>query len=159
MDSFWLFILFVFLSIAFDKLGKKKKPVPKLPPREQPLPPPAQPGKPRELGFEVPKLEGAPEPERPSTVQDEQGVWHEADSILQEQLQALEEAERDRRQDEERERRESALREAEARAYAAQAKLPGQAAAHRAPAVEAGQLRAAVIWSEILGKPKALRRR
>ena len=155
MDSFWLFVLFVILSIVFDRKGKKK-PVP----RQQPMEPPEQPERSGDLGFEVPKLEGAPKPERPATVQDEQGVWHEADSVLQEHLEALEAAERDRRQDEERERRERAIREAEARAYAAQAKLPGHdGAAEPAPPLTPEQARAAIVWSEILGRPKALRRR
>lgn len=156
MDSFWLFVLFVILSIVFDRKGKKK-PVPR---QQRPVEPPAQPGKSQNLGFEVPKLEGAPEPERPVTVQDEQGVWHEAGSLLQEHLEALEEAERDRRQDEERERRERAIREAEARAYEIQAKLPGRNhIAEPAGPLTPEQARAAIVWAEILGKPKALRRR
>lgn len=131
-----------------------------LPPRKYPVPQPAgQQG--GGLGFEVPHIEGAPPqaPRPPLEIQGPDGAWHEEGSLLQEQMEALEEVRRERQQDLEREARERALRAEEEAVYEAQAKLAGNTARHPAPGLTPEQALSAVAWAEILGKPKALQRK
>ena len=138
MDSFWVIVLFILFAIFSDKKGQKK-PVPKrrvpdLPSR--PLPDIMQP---RREKMEIPELRGAPS--RPDVVTVPQ--VQERDEILAEQR-----------------RYQEMLRRKKRRAQAAS--LPEKTAA----AVQSGQLpigldslQQAVIWSEILGKPRAYRKK
>ena len=170
--SLWLAIVLVVGGMVFDSLKKgKKKPVPKKPlpmprprmkqPRmEIPLPMPSRTEDGKGLGFEVPHLEGAPPvgPEPPVAIQDEHGVWHEAGSLLEEQLEAIEEERRDHQQDLARESREREIRAAEEAAYREQAKLSGTPAKRLPLQLTPEQALSAFALAEVLGKPKSLRR-
>ncbi len=138
MDSFWVIVLFILFAIFSDKKGKKK-PVPKrrtpdLPRR--PLPDILQP---RREKIEIPELRGAPSLPDVMTVPRVQ----DRDAILAEQQRYQEMLQRKKRQEQLDGRQERT-------AAAAQA---GQ------PAHDLNPLQQAVIWSEILGKPRAYRKK
>lgn len=181
--SFWVAILVVIGSIVYDhtKKGRReppgstgplpRRPVPprrrqaerpriNMPPVEIPMPQPTG-RQDSGLGFEVPHIEGAPPatPQPPVQVQGADGAWHEAGSQLAEEMEALEEARRDREQDLARETRERVLRAEEEAAYAVQAKLVINPVRHTALGLTPEQALSAVALAEILGKPKALQGR
>lgn len=143
MDSFWVIVLFILFAIFSDRKGRKK-PVPKrrIPDFPQrPLPDIPQPKRERKK-IEIPELRGAPpipEIQTSQTVQDR-------DAILAEQKRYQEMLHRKKMQQLEQESQQMVTPRGE-RQQAPQ------------PAVNLNTLQQAVIWSEILAKPKAYRRR
>ena len=143
----WPIFVGVLLFIVFRAVTDSgKKQAPKAPPEK---------AEPRPLGFELPKLKGAPKAKKKEAqVYQEQPTPEEA---------AEEEARQQRlfRQAEEKKEREREIRAREEAEYEAQAKLaPAPAAgAARAIPVSAEALRNAFIYAEIFAPPKALRRR
>ena len=140
MDSFWVIVLFILFAIFSDRKDKKK-PVPKrrVPdfPR-RPLPDIPQPKRERRK-IEIPELRGAPPlPDIQTTAEVET-----QDAIRAQQERYQEMLRRKKKQ------REQAEKSAEKK-RAAQAQAPQNT-------VNLSNLQQAVIWSEILGKPKARR--
>lgn len=133
------FILFRILSSQVEQ--KKRGPVP------MPMPEPTPREKPRDIGFKIPPLKGAPKPEDTDTQEAQEDdealdVWRRESY----ERHLAEKQERERRMEEERLAREHQKRETQ-QAEPTDRRLSPDA------------LRRAVIWSEILGKPKALMRR
>lgn len=119
-----------------------------------------KPGK-RSLGFEVPTLRNAPAPKTPATI-DAQGVYRESGTILQEQAEAAnaELADKTRAMSyaAERAAEEAMIRAQEEAVYLRQAKIPRtQAKRKKRVILSARQARKAVILSEILGSPRAIK--
>ena len=141
MDSFWVIVLFILFAIFSDKKGGKK-PVPKrrtpdLPRR--PLPDILQPRRER---IEIPELRGAPPQPQVVTMPQVQ----ERDEILAEQQRYQEMLQRKKRQ----------------KQMEPSASRPENAAAalqNGPSAIGLNTLQQAVIWSEILGKPRAYRKK
>ena len=143
MDSFWVIVLFILFAIFSDRKGKKK-PVPKrrIPDSPQrPLPDIPQPKRER-TKIEIPELRGAPpipEIQTSQTVQDR-------DAILAEQERYQEMLHRKKMQQLEQESRQATIQRDELQ------QAPQ-------PQLTLNNMQQAVIWSEILAKPKAYRRR
>lgn len=141
MDSFWVIVLFILFAIFSDRKDKKK-PVPKrrIPDFPQrPLPDIPQPKRER-IKIEIPELRGAPPlPDIQTTAEVET-----QDAIRAQQERYQEMLRRKKKQ-----QREEAERRIE----------PQRAEQQQAPqnTVSLSNLQQAVIWSEILGKPKARR--
>ena len=141
MDSFWVIVLFILFAIFSDRKDKKK-PVPKrrIPDFPQrPLPDIPQPKRERRK-IEIPELRGAPPlPDIQTTAEVE----------TQEAIRAQQE----RYQEMLRRKKKQQREQAESRAEKQQAEpMPGPQST-----VTLNNLQQAVIWSEILGKPKARR--
>ena len=140
MDSFWVIVLFILFAIFSDRKDKKK-PVPKrrVPDFPQrPLPDIPQPKRERRK-IEIPELRGAPPlPDIQTTAEVET-----QDAIRAQQERYQEMLRRKKKQ------REQAEKSAESQRVE-QAQAPQNT-------VTLSNLQQAVIWSEILGKPKARR--
>ena len=140
MDSFWVIVLFILFAIFSDRKDKKK-PVPKrrIPDFPQrPLPDIPQPKQER-IKIEIPELRGAPPlPDTQTTAEVET-----QDAIRAQQERYQEMLRRKKKQREQAEKRAEKNR-------TAQAQAPQNT-------VTLSNLQQAVIWSEILGKPKARR--
>ena len=140
MDSFWVIILFILFAIFSDRKDKKK-PVPKrrIPDFPQrPLPDIPQPKRERRK-IEIPELRGAPPlPDIQTTAEVET-----QDAIRAQQERYQEMLRRKKKQREQAEIRAESQR-------VEQAQAPQNT-------VTLSNLQQAVIWSEILGKPKARR--
>ncbi|MBO6204986.1 MAG: hypothetical protein J6O13_15805 [Selenomonas sp.] len=140
MDSFWVIVLFILFAIFSDRKDKKK-PVPKrrIPDFPQrPLPDIPQPKQER-IKIEIPELRGAPPlPDIQTTaeVETQDAIWAQQERY-QEMLR------RKKKQREQAEKRAEKKR-------TVQAQAPQNT-------VTLSNLQQAVIWSEILGKPKARR--
>ena len=141
MDSFWVIVLFILFAIFSDRKDKKK-PVPKrrVPdfPR-RPLPDIPQPKRERRK-IEIPELRGAPPlPDIQTTAEVE----------TQEAIRAQQE----RYQEMLRRKKKQQREQAESRAEKQRAEqMPAPQST-----VTLNNLQQAVIWAEILGKPKARR--
>ena len=140
MDSFWVIVLFILFAIFSDRKDKKK-PVPKrrIPDFPQrPLPDIPQPKQER-IKIEIPELRGAPPlPDIQTTAEVEtQNAIRAQQERYQEMLR------RKKKQREQAEKRAESQR-------VEQAQAPQNT-------VTLSNLQQAVIWSEILGKPKARR--
>ena len=141
MDSFWVIVLFILFAIFSDRKDKKK-PVPKrrVPDFPQrPLPDIPQPKRERRK-IEIPELRGAPPlPDIQTTAEVET-----QDAIRAQQERYQEMLRRKKKQQRE---------QAESRVEKQQAEpMPAPQST-----VTLNNLQQAVIWSEILGKPKARR--
>ena len=141
MDSFWVIVLFILFAIFSDRKDKKK-PVPKrrIPDFPQrPLPDIPQPKRERRK-IEIPELRGAPSlPDIQTTAEVEN-----RDAIR---------AQQERYQEMLRKKKKQQREQAESRAEKQQAEpMPAPQST-----VTLNNLQQAVIWSEILGKPKARR--
>ncbi len=140
MDSFWVIVLFILFAIFSDRKDKKK-PVPKrrIPDFPQrPLPDIPQPKRERRK-IEIPELRGAPPlPDIQTTAEVET-----QDAIRAQQERYQEMLRRKKKQREQAEIRAESQR-------VEQAQAPQNT-------VTLSNLQQAVIWSEILGKPKARR--
>ena len=140
MDSFWVIVLFILFAIFSDRKDKKK-PVPKrrIPDFPQrPLPDIPQPKQER-IKIEIPELRGAPPlPDIQTTAEVET-----QDAIRAQQERYQEMLRRKKKQREQAEKRAEKKRSAQAQAPQNMVTL--------------SNLQQAVIWSEILGKPKARR--
>ena len=142
MDSFWVIVLFILFAIFSDRKDKKK-PVPKrrIPDFPQrPLPDIPQPKRERRK-IEIPELRGAPPlPDIRTTAEVE---TRDAIRAQQERYQEM------LRKKKKQQQREQAEHRAE-KQRAEQISAPQNT-------VTLNNLQQAVIWSEILGKPKARR--
>ena len=140
MDSFWVIVLFILFAIFSDRKDKKK-PVPKrrIPDFPQrPLPDIPQPKQER-IKIEIPELRGAPPlPDIQTTAEVET-----QDAIRAQQERYQEMLRRKKKQREQAEKRAESQR-------VEQTQAPQNT-------VTLSNLQQAVIWSEILGKPKARR--
>ena len=141
MDSFWVIVLFILFAIFSDRKDKKK-PVPKrrIPDFPQrPLPDIPQPKRERRK-IEIPELRGAPPlPDIRTTAEVET-----RDAIR---------AQQERYQEMLRKKKKQQREQAESRAENQRAEqMPAPQSM-----VTLNNLQQAVIWSEILGKPKARR--
>lgn len=189
MDSFWPILIFAVIAILADKMDSKKPPAkrpqaqsgqgddrPKIilrgpgglplpfpmPEEKQDTPTAAEPKTaepPRKIGFEIPTLKNEPPKKGPNI------VYRETETVDIEQMIAeQEEAVRRRARELEKKRREVAARQAEAERYAHEAKIPHAcgAPATRHPLLtklNPQTARDAIVLAEIIGKPKAYRRR
>jgi len=141
MDSFWVIVLFILFAIFSDRKDKKK-PVPKrrVPDFPQrPLPDIPQPKRERRK-IEIPELRGAPSlPDIQTTaeVETQDAIWAQQERY-QEMLRKKKKQQREQTEN----RAEKQLAE--------QTLAPQNT-------VTLNNLQQAVIWSEILGKPKARR--
>ncbi|BAL83889.1 hypothetical protein SELR_21810 [Selenomonas ruminantium subsp. lactilytica TAM6421] len=138
MDSFWVIVLFILFAIFSDKKGGKK-PVPKRRTPDLPQRPLPDIAPPRREKIEIPELRGAPPLPNVMTTPQVQ----ERDAILAEQQRYQEMMRRKKRQE---------------RTAVPQEKQ-NVAAQTRQPAIGLNTLQQAVIWSEILGKPRAYRKK
>ena len=127
---------FILFRIISSRNENKRSPVPKAP-TEQP----------KDLGFKIPTLKGAPKDAR-TEEQEAQEVEEDLDALRRESYERhlAEKQEREQKMEEERLKREHQTREI-------------QTAALDARRFSSDGLRSAVIWSEVLAPPKALRRR
>ena len=102
---------------------------------------------PKDLGFKIPTLKGAPKDAR-TEEQEAQEVEEDLDALRRESYERhlAEKQEREQKMEEERLKREHQTREI-------------QTTALDAGRFSSDGLRSAVIWSEVLAPPKALRRR
>lgn len=141
MDSFWVIVLFILFAIFSDRKDKKK-PVPKrrIPDFPQrPLPDIPQPKQER-IKIEIPELRGAPPlPDIQTTAEVE----------TQDAIRAQQERYQEMLRRKKKKQREQAEKRAESQRVE-QAQAPHNT-------VNLSNLQQAVIWSEILGKPKARR--
>lgn len=144
MDSFWVIVLFILFAIFSDKKDKKK-PVPRrrVPDLGQrPLPDIPQPRPQKREKIIIPELRGAPPLPEIKTSQQVQAE----DAIRAEQERYQEMLRRKKRQ--ERENRET------------QPVVAAVPQSSPVPVESSGNsLQQAVIWAEILGKPRAYRRK
>ncbi len=141
MDSFWVIVLFILFAIFSDKKGKKK-PVPKRRTPDFPQRPLPDIGERLREKLKIPELRGAPpipEIQTSPTVQDR-------DAILAEQERYQEMLHQKKMQQLEQESQQATIQREE-RQQAPQ------------PQLTLNNMQQAVIWSEILAKPKAYRRR
>ena len=140
MDSFWVIVLFILFAIFSDRKDKKK-PVPKrrVPDFPQrPLPDIPQPKRERRK-IEIPELRGAPSlPDIQTT----------ADVETQDVIRAQQERYQEMLRRKKKQREQAEIRAESQRVEQAQAPQN---------TVTLSNLQQAVIWSEILGKPKARR--
>ena len=141
MDSFWVIVLFILFAIFSDRKDKKK-PVPKRRVPDlgrRPLPDVELP-RPKQEKFEIPDLRGAPQmPEIQTTAEVE---TQDAIRAQQERYQEMLRRKKKQKQREQLERQ-AASQNAQRQSPQTQLTL--------------NNLQQAVIWSEILGKPKAKR--
>ncbi|MBO5651944.1 MAG: hypothetical protein J5908_10740 [Selenomonas sp.] len=141
MDSFWVIVLFILFAIFSDRKDKKK-PVPKRRVPDlgrRPLPDIELP-RPKQEKFEIPDLRGAPQmPEIQTTAEVE---TQDAIRAQQERYQEMLRRKKKQKQREQIERQ-----------------AASQTAQRQSPQTQLmlNNLQQAVIWSEILGKPKAKR--
>ena len=141
MDSFWVIVLFILFAIFSDRKDKKK-PVPKRRVPDlgrRPLPDIELP-RPKQEKFEIPDLRGAPQmPEIQTTAEVE---TQDAIRAQQERYQEMLRRKKKQKQREQTERQ-----------------AASQTAQRQSPQTQLmlNNLQQAVIWSEILGKPKAKR--
>ena len=141
MDSFWVIVLFILFAIFSDRKDKKK-PVPKRRVPDlgrRPLPDVELP-RPKQEKFEIPDLRGAPQmPEIQTTAEVE---TQDAIRAQQERYQEMLRRKKKQKQREQLERQ-----------------AASQTAQRQSPQTQLmlNNLQQAVIWSEILGKPKAKR--
>lgn len=147
MESILMIIAFVLFAVLSDKKGSKKKvPVPR-----QEMPSPKNGGN---LGFKIPELRNAPAADKRNS------EW-----ILQQEQAYRQEQEAKKREAEHKRQRmleEEQIRAAEQAAYKIQAKLastPVRRPRLRIPALTPESAQQAVVLAEILGRPKAYRRR
>lgn len=135
---------FILFQILTSRSEKKRGPVPAPMPRPMPEVPTEQP---KDLGFKIPPLKGAPKDAR-TEEQEAQEVEEDLDALRRESYERhlAEKQEREQKMEEERLKREHQTREI-------------QTAASDARRFSSDGLRSAVIWSEVLAPPKALRRR
>ena len=142
MDSFWVIVLFILFAIFSDRKDKKK-PVPKrrIPDFPQrPLPDIPQPKRERRK-IEIPELRGAPPlPDIQTTAE------VETQDVIRAQQERYQEMLRRKKKQQQREQAESR----------AEKQRTEQTPAPQST-VTLNNLQQAVIWSEILGKPKARR--
>ena len=141
MDSFWVIVLFILFAIFSDRKDKKK-PVPKrrVPDFPQrPLPDIPQPKRERRK-IEIPELRGAPPlPDIRTTAEVEtRDAIRAQQELYQEMLR--------RKKKQQREQAESRVEKQQAEQMPAPQSM-----------VTLNNLQQAVIWAEILGKPKARR--
>ncbi len=138
------FILFRVMSAQTEK--KRRGPVP----MPMPMPEPSSNERPKDLGFKIPPLKGAPKPAEAEA--DLLAAERDAEELRRQQSLKRHMAEkkaREEKKEEERLRREHQSRELQ----------PLQRAPRSAGRFSPDALRTAVIWSEVLAPPKALRRR
>ena len=141
MDSFWVIVLFILFAIFSDRKDKKK-PVPKRRVPDlgrRPLPDVELP-RPKQEKFEIPDLRGAPQmPDIQTTAEVE---TQDAIRAQQERYQEMLRRKKKQKQREQLERQ-----------------AASQTAQRQSPQTQLmlNNLQQAVIWSEILGKPKAKR--
>ncbi|MBO6202921.1 MAG: hypothetical protein J6O13_05265 [Selenomonas sp.] len=141
MDSFWVIVLFILFAIFSDRKDKKK-PVPKRRVPDlgrRPLPDIELP-RPKQEKFEIPDLRGAPQmPDIQTTAEVE---TQDAIRAQQERYQEMLRRKKKQKQREQIERQ-----------------AASQTAQRQSPQTQLmlNNLQQAVIWSEILGKPKAKR--
>ena len=142
MDSFWVIVLFILFAIFSDR-KEKKKPVPKrrVPDFPQrPLPDIPQPKRERRK-IEIPELRGAPSlPDIQTTAEVEK------QDVIRAQQERYQEMLRRKKRQQQREQAESRAEKQRAEQMPAPQNT-----------VTLNNLQQAVIWSEILGKPKARR--
>ena len=142
MDSFWVIVLFILFAIFSDRKDKKK-PVPKrrIPDFPQrPLPDIPQPKRERRK-IEIPELRGAPSlPDIQTTAE------VETRDAIRAQQERYQEMLRRKKKQQQREQAESRAEKQRAEQMPAPQSM-----------VTLNNLQQAVIWSEILGKPKARR--
>ena len=133
---------FILFRIISSRNEKKRGPVPI--PGPMPKAPTEQP---KDLGFKIPTLKGAPKDAR-TEEQEAQEAEEDLDALRRESYERhlAEKQEREQKMEEERLKREHQTREI-------------QTAALDARRFSSDGLRSAVIWSEVLAPPKALRRR
>lgn len=131
---------FILFRIISSRNENKRSPVP-MPVPEAPT------EQPKDLGFKIPTLKGAPKDAR-TEEQEAQEVEEDLDALRRESYERhlAEKQEREQKMEEERLKREHQTREI-------------QTAASDARRFSSDGLRSAVIWSEVLAPPKALRRR
>jgi len=174
-------VAFAFIMNTLGKLGKAnraKNPMPR-PPRpgmppgdrmpaniELPQEKPHKPHKP--LGFDVPHLEGAPQETSTYPIEREYPSFEQVTSAeIQAQIEAarheaeLEEADRKREAEYRlaREQQDAAIRAADEAAYRKAARIPGDESKQGRPVLTSRQARQAIVLAEIIGPPKARRRR
>ena len=136
------FILFRIFSSQTDK--KRRGPVP------MPMPEPETQGKKRDLGFKIPPLKGAPK-----TAQTEA----QAAQTAEEDDEALDALRRDSYERHLAEKQEREKRMEEERLVRERQRREVRAAESNAGRFSPDMLRNAVVWSEIIAPPKALRKR
>lgn len=146
-------IFMIFMNYTQRNKNRKKFPPIKKPqPKAQPAP-----SDPRDIGFEIPELKRAPE------AKPQDGVYREqqsADSLAIEAEELADEQNRYMKYLKEKTEQEKIMREEEEKTYRAQAKLSAEARKPlELPPVTPQALATGIIYEEILGKPKALRRR
>ena len=132
---------FVLFRVFSSQTEKRRGPVP----MPMPVPTPETPAEqPKDLGFKIPPLKGAPKTVQTETRKAEEDL----DALRRESYERhlAEKQERERKKEEERLKREHQKRET-------------QAAKPDARRLSPDALRSAVIWAEIIAPPKALRRR
>ena len=134
------FVLFRIFSALTEKnkRGPVPMPKPKAPAQEQP----------KDLGFKIPPLKGAPKEARAEAQTEEPMTDDELDILRRDSYERhlAEKQEREQKMEEERLLREHQMRET-------------QKAASETLRFSPDALRNAVIWSEIIAPPKALRKR
>ncbi|MBQ1920552.1 MAG: hypothetical protein II176_07555 [Selenomonas sp.] len=143
MDSFWVIVLFILFAVLSDRTGKKK-PVPKRRVPDlgrRPLPDISGPeSEPEQIKLEIPELRGAPPLPEINT-----SVHVQAEDEIAAQQARYQEMLRQKRK-----REQQAARETEAKAAAQR---------HVESTPSLNDMQQAVVWAEILGKPRALQRR
>ena len=139
-------IFMIFMNYTQKNKNRKKFPPIKKPqPKAQPAP-----SDPRDIGFEIPELKRAPEAKPQDGVNREQ---QSAEELADEQNRYMKYLK-------EKTEQEKIMREEEEKTYRAQAKLSAEARKPlELPPVTPQALATGIIYEEILGKPKALRRR
>ena len=134
---------FILFRIITSQSEKKRGPVPMPMPRPETKAEKIQ----KELGFKIPTLRNAPKAAQ-TEAQEAQKVEEDLDALRRESYERhlAEKQEREKKREEERLKREHQTREI-------------QTATSDARRFSSDALRSAVIWSEVLAPPKALRRR
>ena len=146
MSFIWLILLFILIATLSDRLGGKKKKPPSMP---KPLGANGHGARPAPIPFAIPELKGAP---RDAAREREQEARRAETLAFREEQLAIK-----RKQYEMQKRKEeNAQRQA---AQAAERTSAGVQARGMLPVLTASNAQQAVVLAEILGKPKALRRR
>ena len=149
-----LAVLYLFASIFNRSKGKKPKQEPPQNNESHEWPLEVEDILQGKFPFEIPDLEGAPVDRQGNKVSQDAQVYHEdiseqekLDQLLQEQQQLIKRAEKLKHRKE----------EVEAEAKTAPAAAKGYRARNAIPALNSkSALRNAIVYSEILGKPKSL---
>ena len=138
------FVLFRVFSSRTET--KRRGPVPRPMPVPMPAPEPTAEPQPKDLGFKIPPLKGAPK-DAQAEAQEARNADEELDVLRRESYERhmAEKQAREEKKEQERLRREHREREM-------------QTAKPETLSFSPDALRNAVIWSEVLGKPKALRK-